>query len=385
MNARRSSVNETNRGARRSPWTTTIGLVGALLLFSARAGQAQVTPAAGHTPPDDTPSVKVGVTIFTDYTYTDSPTIQDADKNVVHPSAFNVARAYVNVTGNLSHLVAFRVTPDVTRETGTGSSLAGSLTFRLKYAFGQVNFDDFLTHGSWARVGVQQTPFVDYMEGIYRYRFQGQIFEEREGFISSSDFGVSAHYNLPGNYGDVHMGVYNGDTFTRADPNDQKAFQVRGTVRPLPLGGDLKGLRLTAFYDADHYVKNGPRDRFIGNATFEHKWVNLGADYLSAKDRTSLSAAEVHSNGWSAWAIPKFLTLAESKSGIEGLVRYDSLKPNKNVDARRKRLIVGLSYWFPVLRGPSAALLLDMDRQTFDTALNQPTQRRYSLHALFNF
>jgi hypothetical protein len=248
-----------------------------------------------------------------------------------------------------------------------------------------VNFDDFLTHGSWARIGVQQTPFVDFMEGIYRYRFQGTIFEEREGFLTSSDFALSTHYNLPGNYGDIHAGVYNGDGYSRAEANDQKAFQIRGTVRPFPLGGSLKGLRLTAFYDADRYVKRGPRNRFIAAATFEHKWVNAAFDYLETKDRTSVTAAEVKANGWTAWATPKLLSLQESKSGLEGLIRFDSLKPNKSVDARRKRLLVGLAYWFPLLRGPSAALLVDMDRATFDSALNRPTEQRYSLHALFNF
>lgn len=355
------------------------------LIALAQPLQAQVTPAAGHTPPDDTPAVRVGVTIFTDYTYTDAPTTQDADKNTIHPSAFNVSRAYVNVTGNLSHLVAFRVTPDITRETSTGPSVSGSLVFRIKYAFGQVNFDDFLTHGSWARIGAQQTPYVDFMEGIYRYRFQGTIFEEREGFLSSSDFGISAHYNFPGNYGDLHMGVYNGETYSKADPNDQKAFQIRGTLRPLPLGGSLKGLRLTGFYDADKYVKNGPRNRLIGSLTFEHKYVNAGFDYIDAKDKTAFNAIEVHSNGWGAWATPKLLSLQESKSGLEALLRYDDLKPNKTVDARRHRLILGLSYWFPVLRGPSAALMVDMDQQKFDAALKQPTNRRYALHALFNF
>jgi hypothetical protein len=360
-------------------------LAGLLILGAARAGQAQVTPAAGHTPPDDTPSIKVGVVIYTDYTYTDTPTTTDSDKNTINSSAFNVSRSYINVTGNLSHLVAFRVTPDVTRETGTGSTLNGSLTFRLKYAFGQVNFDDFLTHGSWARIGVQQTPYVDFMEGIYRYRFQGTIFEEREGFLTSSDFGVSAHYNLPGNYGDIHAGFYNGEGYSHVEANDQKSFQVRGTLRPLPLGGALKGLRLTAFYDADKYVKDGPRNRFIGSASFEHKYVTAAFDYLSTTDRTAITASDVKANGWSVWATPKFLSLQESKSGLEGLIRYDNEKPNKAVDARRKRLIVGVGYWFPLLRGPSAALLVDMDRQTFDAALKQPTNRKYALHALFNF
>jgi hypothetical protein len=357
----------------------------AMLLLAARPGRAQVTPAAGHTPPDDTPSIKVGTTIYTDFTYQDEPTTLDADKNTIHPSAFNVSRAYINVTGNLSHLVAFRVTPDVTRETSTGPTVSGSLVFRLKYAFGQVNFDDWMTHGSWARIGLQTTPYVDFMEGIYRYRFQGTTFEEREGLISSSDFGIAGHFNFPNNYGDIHVGVYNGDTYTKADPNDQKSFQIRGTLRPLPMGGDLKGLRLTAFYDADNYIKHGPRDRFIGSLTFEHKWFNAGADWVSAKDQTSLTAAQVKSEGWNIWATPKFVPLGESKSGFEGLVRYDSFKPNKTVDARRNRLIVGLTYWFPFLRGPSAALMADMDQQKFDTALKTPTNRKFALHALFNF
>ena len=34
---------------------------------------AQVTPAAGYTPPDDTPSIRVGVTLYADYTYHDEP------------------------------------------------------------------------------------------------------------------------------------------------------------------------------------------------------------------------------------------------------------------------------------------------------------------------
>ncbi len=354
-------------------------------LLSGRTALAQVTPAAGHTPPDDTPSIKPGITIFTDYTYQDEPTAKDADGNVIHPSAFSVPRAYLTLTGNMSHLVSFRVTADVAREAGTGSSLAGSSNFRLKYAFGQVNFDDFATHGSWARIGVQQTPYVDYMEGIYRYRFQGTTFPEREGLLSSSDFGVSAHYNLPGNYGDVHAGVYNGDTYAKAEPNDQKAFQVRGTLRPFPLGGALKGLRLTAFYDKDNYVKSGPRNRFIGNATFEHRYANVGLDYVAAADQPSISKPEVRSNGWSVWATPKFKEVGESKPGLEGFVRFDSFKPNKDVDARRKRLILGLAYWFPFRKGPSAALLADMDRATFDTALARPDERRYSLHVLFNF
>ena len=104
--------------------------------------------------------------------------------------------------------------------------------FRLKYAFVQINLDDWMTRGSWARFGIQQTPFLDYAEGIYRYRFQGTTFAEREGYFTSADAGASFHYNLPSNYGDVHVGIYNGEDYAKAEPNDQKAIKIRGTLRP---------------------------------------------------------------------------------------------------------------------------------------------------------
>src|SRR5512135_3387572 len=78
--------------------------------------EAQITPAGGYTPPDDTPSIKLGTTIFADYTYQAAPTVTDSDGNTVHVSAFNVSRAYINLTGNISHVVGFRVTADVSRE-----------------------------------------------------------------------------------------------------------------------------------------------------------------------------------------------------------------------------------------------------------------------------
>jgi hypothetical protein len=344
---------------------------------------AQVTAAAGYTPPDDTPSIKVGATIFTDYTVIDTPKIKDADGNEVTSNAFNVGRSYLNITGNISHLIAFRITPDITRETGTGSSLSGSYTFRLKYAYAQINLDDWMNQGrtgSWVRLGMQQTPYVDFLEGIYRYRFQGTIFGEREGFLSSSDIGASFHTNLPGNFGDVHAGIYNGETYSRAEVNDQKGFMVRATVRPLRMHPLLRGLRLTGFYDKDAYVRNADRTRAIGALTFEHKYLNAAFEYVAARDQTSAGKAALAGRGYSAWATPR------TTKGWEGLVRFDHLEPNQDVSGTRDRVIGGIAYWFPHQGTVSAALLLDLDQTRFhDFAVPQPTQTRIGLHALVNF
>ncbi|MFN8179242.1 MAG: hypothetical protein U0167_15025 [bacterium] len=346
------------------------------LAASASSVRAQAQPAAGSPPPDDTPSVKVGGTIYTDYTFLMDPKVT-VEGLEIRPNSFNVSRSYINVTGNLSHRFAFRITPDIARESGAGSSLNGSYTFRLKYALGQLNLDEWVTKGSWVRLGLQQTPYIDYIEGIYRYRFQGTTFEDREGKITASDNGVSAHVNLEGDYGDVHVGVYNGEGYAKPEANDQKAFQGRVSVRPAPQG-PLHGLRLTAFADVDHYASGDSKMRWIGNATFENPHVNAGFDLLGATDQTAVTAAEVKSQGFSVWATPR------TSCGWEALLRYDELKPDKDQDGKKKTSIGGVAYWFPLQKGVAGAVMVDYQQVEYsDIAVAKAKQ--IALHALLNF
>ena len=358
-------------------------LAAALSGLFAAAALGQVTPAAGYTPPDDNPSFKVGATIYGDYTFNESPAIVDSDGNSVKQSSFNISRAYINVTGNLSHRISFRITPDISRETSTAPSLSGSQVFRLKYAFGQLSLDDWTTHGSWLRLGVQQTPFVDYTEGIYRYRFQGTIFPERVGLLSSSDAGFSGHWNFPGNYGDVHAGYYNGENYNKAEVNNEKGFEIRGSVRPFPLGGALlKGLRVTGFAVEDHYVESARRQRYIGQVTYEHPLVNAGVDVLTAKDQTSVTKTEVDSKGWAFWVTPKLGT-----TGWELLLRHDDFTPNKSFSNQKtRRNIAGIAYWVPNLQRVTAAVLADYDSlQSDNFTPARADDTRYGLKMLLNF
>src|SRR6187549_2350085 len=205
------------------------GLVLSLALIPGLAAAQTPTPQPSPTPeapkaaaspaPDEGPSIKAGTTIFTDFTYTQAPTVKDADGNVIHSSAFDVTRAYMNLAGSLNRLLSFRVTADIRRlASPTGSpatTLEGSETFRLKYAYGQVSLESFLPKGSWVRLGAQPTPLLDYSEGVYKYRFQGTQMVERDGYMSSSDFGLTAKVNLPNEFGDIHAGVYNGETYAK--------------------------------------------------------------------------------------------------------------------------------------------------------------------------
>jgi len=136
---------------------------------------ANQTPAAPAEP--QYPKISIGTLSYFQYA---------AELNRDGFNAFDVTRGYINIAGDIAKNVKFRITPDVRRITD--GSLAGSLTFRLKFGF--VEFDE-LTPRSWVRFGLHQTPWLDFEESINRYRVQGPMFAEREGIIpGSGDFGV---------------------------------------------------------------------------------------------------------------------------------------------------------------------------------------------------
>jgi len=380
-----------------------------LMLLCGSGAGAQVTPAAGYTPPDDTPRIGVGMTLWPSFTLQTEPNITDAAGNSVNRSAFDVGRAYINVTGQLSHIIAFRITPDITRESGLlslqpGNTVANdSLVFRIKYAYGQFNLDDWMARGSWVRLGIQQTPWVDFEEGIYRYRFQGTVFAERVPLptvMSSSDAGISFRYNFASNYGDVHFGIYNGENYQRTETNNQKGFEFRGSVRPFAAGMPiLRGLRAHLVYYNDAYVSDGERKRVMGNLTYEHKFLNAGFDYLDADDQALPTTANIPANGYSIWATPRYPY--ENGASWEALIRYDHWTPNGTgepaaassapvfgstlfSDQHQNRTIFGIAYWFPHQGNVSAAILIDYDAQSFDN-ITAPETKAVSIHGLLNF
>ncbi len=334
--------------------------------------------AAQTTPPaPDAPSIKFGGLIFADYTYTASvaPPARDADGNEIHPSSFNVSRVYLNVFGNLNRYISFRITPEVARETSSGSSLSGSQELRVKFAWAQFNLDQWLTKGSWIRVGLNQTPWLDYEESVYHYRFQGPVFADREGFLFSSDNGVTFHYNFPRDFGDMQAGVYNGEGWAHSDPNNEKALQIRATLRPVPGTPALHGLHISGFYDADHYASGLPRNRAIGQVTYEHPRIVAGIDVLSTTDRPSISTTETKTHGSSFWATPKF------GHGWEALLRRDTL--HSDTAGTKTRDIEGVAYWFPLQSGVSSALMLDRDASRGPSTSTRTTN--YGIKLLVSF
>lgn len=283
-------------------------------------------------------------------------------------NAFDVTRGYINITGDLAKNIKFRLTPDLKRTTD--GNLAGSLTFRLKYGF--VEFDN-LTPRSWLRLGLHQTPWLDFEEAINRYRVQGTMFAEREGLIpGSADFGAGYLTQLPSDYGELQVGIYNGEGFTQAEANKFKSVQGRLTIRPFPGRGGVKGLRVSAFYDLGWYAKDQPRRHGIVMGSFESQKVVAIWQWVTATERPAAALArDIDRSGYSG-----FLEAREGLEGWAGFVRFDRFDPDRAAsDNSYRRIIAGVAHWLVWSRVRVGLVVNDEDVR-YDAGAGRPAENR---------
>lgn len=344
------------------------------------------TPAPAAPPA--APQIKIGGTIFADITETLAPKANDTAGQSFHPNAVNITRGYVNIAGTLNPVFSFRITSDIARETAAGDSLDGNYLVRLKYAYAQFTLDKWTGRftQTWVRFGLTPTPFVEGRDAIYRYRWQGTLMPEREGLISSADAGLTFHTAFPSGYGDAQISLLNGEGYQKPEVNSQKALQGRVTLRPMAGSKSalLQALRLTAFYDHDHYMRDADRKRGIYGITYENGHANVAAEIVQSRDEIVPRAPIVKGSGWDVFVTPFF---KEKGNGPEALLRFDHWRPDSAKPDVKERVILGLSYWWtPKTTGASAAVMLDFEGLTVkNPSTPQPAQRKLTLHSVLTF
>ena len=329
-------------------------------LGPAFAQPAQAPPPAPAPAEPDYPIIRVGVLSYVQY---------DAElKNRAAFSAFDLTRGYLNINGQLSRNVRFRVTPDVKRITD--GSLAGSLALRVKYAF--VELDNVTGARSWVRFGAHQTPWLDFEESINRYRVQGTVFSERENLIpGSSDFGVGL-FTPVGKYVDIQTGVYNGEGYTQTDVNKYKSAQGRLTLRPFAGRGVANGFRLSGFYNAGWYAANRPRRLGIVMGSFEHTNLVATLQYLKATENPNAAAPrDIDRNGSSG-----FVEIRQGMKGWAALARVDHFDPDHVLgNNSQRRVIAGGAYWW-VWPRDRVGLVVTNEQVHYGAAAARPQENR---------
>ena len=163
-------------------------------------------------------------------------------KNTIHKNSFNVNRAYINVTGSLSHWFSFRITPDIARarpEPAARSHGQPDVPDQVRLRPGQLR--RLHAEGLVAALRPAADALIDYIEGVYRYRFQGATFTRRGRLPDVLRLRRAARrFDLPGELRRRPRRASTTATATRAT-NDQtggqqreRPFRSARTLRPAP-------------------------------------------------------------------------------------------------------------------------------------------------------
>lgn len=332
-------------------------LAGLLGILGTLAGTD--TALAQGTPPP-TPTVTVGGVVYAQYLY-------QLKDTAGHANNFDITRSYINVIGKFPTGLMTRVTADIYRNTD------GSLAYRLKYAYaGYTPEESALTF----KLGQIHTPWIDWEEGLWDYRMQGQMALERGGYMSSSDFGLGVDGNWGKDKVNAQVGIYNGENYNKAPGDKRKDAMGRVSVRVLDTDDPSRvgGLRVTGYTQIGKPTGGGIRDRFVGMLSYRSKQVTLAGEYARTKDRLDAppdpatpTLTTLDGQVLSFFAVVK---IPETRAALIG--RVDLTDPDTDIpDNRQTRFIAGASYQLT----PALRLLADVDNLAFE---GTPTPAQYA-------
>ncbi len=224
--------------------------------------------------------IKIGATFFGDYSFYTNTGFGPQFITQTNPpgpgnagfNSFDVTRTYINIFYSPNEAVTLRFTPNIFRQvapsTGAqsngkgaafGSSANGNLSFRLKYAYVDLNsvFDESVAfRGDKVTVGQTTNPLVDWQEDLYGYRFVNLV-PWNYLSLSSTYVGAKVHGPITLNgkeYLDYDLGAFNTASFHSIEQSDKKQFMGRLTWYPFGTKKDRTGFGVTVF---DDYGYNG--------------------------------------------------------------------------------------------------------------------------------
>ena len=313
-------------------------------------------------------------------------------------SQFSVKRAYLTVQKKFNPLLSTRVTIDAYQD------ITGDLKARMKYMYASFNLNRafFLTNLS-LEFGLVHTPWLDFEEHINYYRMQDTMYMERIGVINSGDFGltISGYLNgklnkdyqrrvnskYCGRYGSFAFGVYNGGGYHAQEANENKVFQGRITIRPLP--EFIPGLQLSYF----HINGKVNKDDNYGDApiwiahdlmlSMEHQYFTFAAQYVNGKGNKSGWWVNWDAFAFNAWDYYGCSIFSEIKAGknLRLLGRYDYIDPGLDeLPKEFSRYIGGIGWDL----GNRNIILIDKDWVEYD-AVGFGDFERYQLTLQVHF
>lgn len=330
-------------------------LVLAAAAFVARGAEAQVS---------------VGGVVYGQYSFNTSDTLNNTNN-------FDITRAYINVNGTFAGGIRTRVTGDIFNSNAAGTNGNGSRVYRLKYAYFTYTPDgSALTY----RMGLMQTPWIDWEEALWDYRMQGPIAVDRNSYMSSSDYGLGVDGKFNNDQFNFQAGIWNGENYNGALGDKRKDVMARASYRLSATddGSRVGGLRLSAYAQYGQPSAGGKRQRLNGMLSYRTQNLALAAEYAVTRDSATTAAtlagfsctANVLCNGHvaSVFGVYHFTGTRVSLIGRLDLAQTadTAIAPGSasNSGTRTTRIIIGASYQL----SPNVRLLADYDALSYDSS-----------------
>jgi len=281
---------------------------------------------------------------------------------------FDISRAYINVNGRFDD-IGSRVTGDIYRVAD------GSLSYRLKYAY--VTFNPGA--GPYTlKFGQIQTPWVDHVETLWDYRMQGTVAVDRNGFLSSSDFGIGVDGRWSGERVNAGLVLINGESYSRAPGDKRKDLAARASFRLAETNDNSRvgGLRLSVLAHFGTPTDGGLRNRVAALLSYRTQRVTFGAELGTTRDSVTTTPAPARTGR--VMSVFGVYRVPNSRAALIG--RVDFVDPNTaTANNRQTRVIAGASYQ---LR-PNLRLLVDVDHLTYEGGAPTPALEAVRSQALF--
>lgn len=289
-----------------------------------------------------------------------------------HGNNFDIARAYLNLVGRFSHGIGGRITPDIYRTTD------GALGYRLKYAFATWTPSDGKSPIT-LKLGMVNTPYIEWEEGLWDYRMQGPVPLDRSGYLSSSDIGFLVDGSFGAERVTFSAGVLNGENYNKAPGDKRKDFAARVSVRLMTTDdkGRFGGLRVTGYAHSGRPTSGGARERYLGIVSYRSSRFILAGEFAATRDSALTDPVTPLRRGrvLSAFGV---LRIPNTKAAVIG--RFDSVDPNTRVtNDRQNRIIVGVSY----AMSPNLRVLADLDHLIYQGGVTTPALEAVRSQALF--
>jgi hypothetical protein len=361
------------------------------LVGTAKAAEEEVTQKDIEKVVKELKSIKFGLLWYLSYMNGEGKDVGGAAGDGEERNKFAVKRGYFRFTKELMPWFDAHITFDVTQASVKDSSLSDSVQVRLKYIYGKFKFPDiaFLTKPN-LEVGMVHMPWLDYEEHTNFYRMQDTMFIERNGIFNSADFGLTfasllggempqeyqkkVNDKYPGRYGSMSFGAYNGGGYHASEKNENKVFEGRLTIRPLP--DVIPGLQFSYFGTTGKGNTDAEPDWTTNLAfgSFESEPVVLTGQYYWGEGQQN-GSNETDKEGYSFFTELKLYNMFKdpiNKFSVIG--RYDHFDPNTDADNdENDRYIAGVAYYLD--KPHKNMIVLDYDTVNYEDPSKKDDKR----------